>query len=210
MQSVAALFVDPKGPYWSDPRCDCWDENRDAREYRGPLPVIAHPPCAAWCKMASLRELRYGMPVGIDAGCFASALQSVARWGGVLEHPAGSLAWSEYGLTTPVHGDWMPARDITGRINWVTEVWQVDYGHRARKATWLLYVGSARPAPMRFEKRDHSACVSGSTNRTKRSTGGGNRVWSAEAKRTPLAFADALIELAANCWAKPVGGNPTG
>lgn len=30
-----------------------------------------------------------------------------------------------------------------------------------------------------------------------------NRVWTAEAKRSPAAFADALIELAANCGGKP-------
>jgi len=199
MAIVAALFVDRRGPYWADSRCDCWDEARDARLYRGPLSVVAHPPCAAWCKLASLRELRYAMPAGVDGGCFASALQSVQRWGGVLEHPAGSKAWTEYGLTVPHFGVWSSKYRNGQLCNWYTEVWQVDYGHRARKATWLLYVGKTAPAEMRWEKRKHSACVTGSTNRTNRPTGGRNRVWSAEAKRTPPAFAEALIQLAANC-----------
>jgi hypothetical protein len=120
-----------------------------------------------------------------------------------LEHPADSKAWETYSLTRPVHGDWMPARDATGRIYWVTETWQVDYGHRAKKRTWLIYVGKTRPSPMRFEKKAHTACVSGLRNRTRRITGKHNRVWSTEAKRTPPDFADALVELARNCGGAP-------
>ena len=201
--TVAALFVDPKGPYWGRSDVDAWDEKRDARNYRGPLPVVAHPPCESWSKLAPLRERRYGYPRGIDGGCFASALQSVFRWAGCLEHPAESAAWSEYGLTRPVHGDWMPARDNTGRVYWVTETWQVDYGHRARKRTWLLYVGKVRPMPMEFKKLPHVACVSGLRNRSRRSTSAHNRVLSTEAKRSPTPFADALIELARNCGGAP-------
>ena len=209
---IAALFVDPKGPYFGRRNIDAWDESRDARNYRGPYPVVAHPPCEAWSKLASLRQLRYGYPAGIDGGCFASALQSVFRWGGVLEHPAESKAFEEYNILAPAFGEWTPVcRDGLEFFNsvvpetviyWVTCVWQVDYGHRARKRTWLLYVGKNPPAPMRWLKNEHSACVSGSRG-SRRPINGRNRVSSTEAKRTPIAFADALIKLAKNCGGAP-------
>ena len=80
----------------------------------------------------------------MDGGLFAAALGSVQRWGGVLEHPAGSLAWPAYGLVPPRGKGW--SRDLWGR--WTCEVEQGHYGHLARKATWLLYCGAAEPAPL--------------------------------------------------------------
>jgi hypothetical protein len=191
---IAALFVDPKGHYAKRSGIDPWDEKRDARNYRGPHTVVAHPPCEAWSMPAGLREWRYGYPAGIDGGCFASALQSVRRWGGVLEHPAESKAWAAHGLTAPEFGSWQQVTDQYGSY-WVTCVWQVDYGHRARKRTWLLYVGEKAPTPMRWLRLKHEACVSGSRG-SRRPINGRQRVWSTEAKRTPVEFADALISLA--------------
>lgn len=197
MNRIAALFVDPSGPYFDRKGIDPWDEKRDARSYRGPFPVIAHPPCEAWSRLAPLRESRYGYPCGIDGGCFASALQSVFRYGGVLEHPAWSGAWPAHSLVRPNFGEWIECeRLLDGTPYWVTEVWQVDYGHRARKRTWLLYVGSRPPMQMRWLRRQHTACVSGLRNRSNRPTSEHNRVWGPEARRTPPAFADALIRLA--------------
>jgi hypothetical protein len=84
------------------PTCQAWssgDEARDARLYAGPWPVVAHPPCERWGRYwhggpsARVRRVK-----GDDAGCFASALASVRRYGGVLEHPAASSAWRAFGL----------------------------------------------------------------------------------------------------------------
>lgn len=75
--TVAALYVDAKGPYMTDPRVDPWPESRDARRYAGPWPVVAHPPCNLWVNFAAVNWKRYGRrlpawyPGGSDGGCFA-------------------------------------------------------------------------------------------------------------------------------------------
>lgn len=201
---VSALFVSPRGPYIGRPGVDPWTEKRDARDYRGPHPVVAHPPCASWCRVAGFREARYGLKRRLDGGCFASALQSLYHWGGILEHPAFSDAWEEYGLPRPVFGSWKQVA-LLGRSRkarhavWVTEVWQCDYGHRAQKRTWLLYVGKRPPAAMLWTRSSYSAVITGCRNRCARGTDNHVRVWGAEASRTPPRFADALIALAENC-----------
>jgi hypothetical protein len=57
---IAALYVDPRGAYAGLPDVDLWDEARDARSYRGPHAVVAHPPCSRWCRLAGLVEARWG------------------------------------------------------------------------------------------------------------------------------------------------------
>lgn len=147
---IAALFVDKKGHYINREGIDPWTEDRDARNYEGPHSVIAHPPCQLWVNFAALNFKRYGGEhnrPGNDGGCFASALASVRRWGGVLEHPASSNAWAAYGLDRPEFGKWISFGDD----EWVTEVWQSAYGHPARKRTWLFFKGPS-PLPLRWEK----------------------------------------------------------
>ena len=144
---VAALFVEPKGHYSSISGVDLWHRERDARGYAGPHPVVAHPPCHLWVNFAALNFKRYGgehnRPRN-DQGCFSSALAAVRRYGGVLEHPAFSNAWHVFELPRPVGAGWQ--RTLSGE--WVCEVCQAAYGHRARKRTWLLYVSPAGKAPL--------------------------------------------------------------
>lgn len=189
---IAALFVARGGAYWNLPGVDPWDETRDARRYRGPHSVVAHPPCAAWCQLAGLRQHRYGYPQGEDDGCFVSALESVREYGGVLEHPAYSRAWKRFGLRRPIRGTWI--RDFRD-IGWVTEVSQAAYGHRARKRTWLYFVGRT-PPEIDWSEPMTTAVVSGSHNHCKKPIGSNHRVWSKEAKATPTAFRDLLISMA--------------
>src|SRR5690606_37210149 len=116
-------FVQPNGCYVGLPGVDPWDERRDARLYDGPWPVVAHPPCARWCLLAGLVESRTGKRKGDDDGCFESALQSVRRFGGVLEHPAYSAAFAAHGLARPdPRGGWQ--RTLCGGA-----VCHVDQGH---------------------------------------------------------------------------------
>lgn len=138
---VAALFVEKDGAYYGLPGVDPWDKERDARLYAGPWPVVAHPPCGRWHQLSAVNAKRWGYVINQDDGCFASALASVRRWGGVLEHPAETRAFKMHGIPEPRAGHWQRTIDS----DWATEVNQAAYGHRARKRTWLLYRGDAPP-----------------------------------------------------------------
>lgn len=192
---VAALFIDARGCYADLPRVDPWDEKRDARRYSGPWPVVAHPPCARWCRLAGLVEARWGLRRGDDGGCFASALGSVRRWGGVLEHPAYSDAWEAHGISRPITGGrWVRADDF----GWTCYVEQHRYGHRAKKAAWL-YVVSPLPLPeLRWgilsDKRAQ-ALVSWCGNRVA-SGEKRPRLTKRERSATPLEFRDLLLTIA--------------
>ena len=89
---------------------------------------------------------------GDDGGCFAAALASVRRWGGVLEHPEGSHAWAHFGLNKPPRaGGWIAA-DFEG--GWTCCVEQGRYGHYARKPTWLLVYGVRDLPDLRWGKTE--------------------------------------------------------
>ncbi len=140
---VAALFVEGGGAYAGLADVDLWDETRDARLYEGPYPVVAHPPCARWSRLAGFTEARFGYKRGDDGGCFASALASVRRCGGVLEHPAYSAAWAKFGLPKPIwRGGWNLALD--GGASCYIE--QGRYGLPVKKATWLYAFGVELPS----------------------------------------------------------------
>lgn len=144
---IAALYVESGGSYFDLAGVDPWDEVRDAREYAGPWPVVAHPPCQRWGKFWAGQPLwikRTGerKVKGDDGGCFSAALNSVRRFGGVLEHPEGSHAWKYFGLNKPPRtGGWVKADDH----GWTCCVEQGQYGHYARKPTWLYAVDTELP-----------------------------------------------------------------
>lgn len=145
---IAALFVATDGCYFGLDGVDPWDINRDARLYDGPWPVVAHPPCERWGRYWGGGPMLVGTErqkkLGDDGGCFESALSSVRKHGGVIEHPEGSHAWRAHHLNTPPRsGGWVNA-DLLG--GWTCCVEQGSYGHRARKATWLYAYGIDLPA----------------------------------------------------------------
>ena len=145
---IAALYVETGGSYFNLEGVDTWDEIRDARKYDGPWPVVAHPPCDRWHQLSAVNHKRWGFVINEDGGCFASALNSVRKFGGVLEHPAETRAFKLHGIPEPARGGWH--RTIDG--DWVTEVDQASYGHRARKRTWLLYHGNNLPPALLWKK----------------------------------------------------------
>lgn len=216
---IAALFVQTGGCYFGLPDVDPWDEMRDARLYAGPWPVVAHPPCERWGRYwsggpsARARRIK-----GDDGGCFAAALAAVRRWGGVLEHPEASHAWTHFQLCRPrftgtgiVDGrpfyGWSMADALphsAGMYGWTCQVEQGHYGHRARKKTWLYAVAPRLPeliwGPSTGERLDegfHSkaerdaARAAGIKPRPRLST--------RENLATPIPFRDLLISIARSC-----------
>lgn len=194
---VAALFVDPNGIYAGLPDVDVWDEARDARLYAGPWPVVAHPPCQRWCRFAKGIETRYGYKVGDDDGCFEAALAAVRRYGGVLEHPAGSLAWDHFELPKPkATQGWTASLTEYGASCYIE---QGRYGHPMRKATWL-YAYGIDPLNLRWGRRIDSE---------RGEFKWGSRLYKPEQDRdrprcdsehsvTPPAFRDVLLALASS------------
>lgn len=188
---IAALFVETNGAYFGLPGVDPWDIQRDARKYDGANPVIAHPPCQRWGNLAAVAFARWGGEhnrPGNDGGCFASALASLMRCGGVLEHPKASNAFAAHGIPTPQGIGWERHGDL-----FVCEVWQSAYGHRANKATWLIYKGGT-PPELRWDRPTGTHQVGFQDSRGK----GRNKptLSKAEANATPTAFRDVLIEMA--------------
>lgn len=144
MRTVAALYVDPRGPYPSLAACgcfdrkapghrcsfsdrlECWDEVRDARKYDGPHPIVAHPPCGPWGALKHLYR-------GNEHDCGPRAFEQVRAYGGVLEHPAGSKLFAHMGAVTPAD-----ATDSFGGRTY--ELCQCNWEHCARKRTWIYVV----------------------------------------------------------------------
>lgn len=193
MKKIAALFVQTNGSYFGLSDVDPWDIGRDARLYAGTDPVVAHPPCQLWGPFAAINYARWGgehNKPGNDQGCFASALRSVVQWGGVLEHPATSRAWKAHGITMPVEPGW----HRHGLHEWVCIIWQSAYGHRANKATGLLYVGHVAPLDLDWRREQGSHQIGYRDQR------GPSRnkptVAKKEASATPTRFRDTLISLA--------------
>ena len=229
MSTVAALYIDPRGPYpklhVDCPQCigvnacrlpmsmrrphgvDCWDASRDARLYDGPHPVVAHPPCGPWGRLRHLYR-------GTEHDCAPRAVEQVRKWGGVLEHPAGSLLWEHCGLPVPDF-DVHPDARLGGKVlrvstqrndigefvdswgGYTVEIDQCEWGHVARKRTWLYLVGVPREAleapPFPGRQPTHSVW----SGKQERLNGRSIKCCSAQQRRrTPPLFAELLVRFA--------------
>ena len=200
---IAALFVESEGCYQNVSFIDPWDIHRNALNYKGSYPVIAHPPCQLWGSLAFVNYAihktdRY--KPGNDGGCFEFALDAVNKWGGVLEHPALTRAWRKYNLRRPerfepngfVETGWAKCAKQPG---WVCEVWQSAYGHRANKATWLYYVGMSPPFELNWDRPEGTHHVGGPSAKVKGIKHKLRLRNQSEANATPLAFRTELIKL---------------
>lgn len=200
---IAALYIETGGCYTGLAGVDAWDIERDARLYRGPHPVVAHPPCQRWGRFwhGSTRK-PHQFRLGEDGGCFAAALTAVRNYGGVLEHPRDSRAWDYFGLTLPFRsGRWVKADAFGG---WTCCVDQGRYGHLSNKPTWLYAahvelpeliwgMGEQRLHPIALAKHGYAKArrigmmaMVGGKDKTK------------IRNATPIPFRDLLISMAAS------------
>lgn len=189
--TVAALFVRADSVYKAMPGVDAWDAERDARRWPGGAPVVAHPPCRAW---GVLRHFAKPRPDEKELARWAVA--QVRRWGGVLEHPAGSTLRADQRLPAPGEIDQWGGRLI--RVD------QQRWGHRAEKQTIFYVVGLSYPElldmlpPPPTRPATHVVCNGGQHARAGQ-PGYRPECTKAEREHTPPALAAWLVEVARRC-----------
>lgn len=182
--TVAALYIDGGGPYPRMAGVDCWDEARDARNYPGPWPVVAHPPCAPWGRLKHFAK-RQG-----ERHLALVALAQVRAYGGVLEHPADSSLWSLTCL--PLPGQQSDA--FGGRT---VEVCQCEWGHVTRKRTWLYAVRTTAFEVPPFPGREPTHSICNGRGKNLKSGTVRLRASAEQARLSPPEFAAYLVRLAA-------------
>ena len=160
MYKVDVLFARKDSIYKTFPECDVWDAERDVRNYEPTgRPVICHPPCRAWGVLKHMAK-----PEPIEALWPWWCIDLIDKYGGVLEHPSGSLLWKR---VKSFHID------------------QWWFGHIAHKKTGLYINGRIPPIPFKLGESEYMVC--GKNHRRKEAP----KRWR---EHTPPDFAKWLIE----------------
>ena len=125
-KTVAVLCVSKNSIYKNYDKADCYDIDRDVRQFAGVLPVVAHPPCRAW----SAYTAHQAKPLEGEKELGPLCVDHFKNNGGVLEHPAHSRLYEYCGLPLPgkSNGDLI-----------TVAVWQSWWGYSMRKSTWLCF-----------------------------------------------------------------------
>lgn len=183
---VSALYV-RKDSIYKQLGVDCWDIDRDAREFKGTNQIIAHPPCRAWGQLSHMAKPRP------DEKLLAiHAIVWIRKNGGVLEHPAGSKLWKFMDLPKPGYLD-----PYGGFTICVDQYW---FGHKAQKKTLLYICGCLKmevpPIPLRFDRIEYTV-----SSKIKKYSGRRlkKEITKAEREETPKDFAVWLVTLAKTC-----------
>lgn len=196
LKTINVLFCRADSVYRSLPGVDVWDEQRDARNFSGRGPVVAHPPCRLW---GVLRQ--FSTAPAEEKALATWALDVVRRNGGVLEHPIGSSLWKLSGMPHRVDPLSWNVNYMDEFGGWFLDVNQYDYGHKAAKRTRFYICGIARrlvittwPSTERpkFVVRSLARIVKG---HPKWRPG----VSRAEREHTPLDMAKWLVSVARRC-----------
>ena len=107
--------------------CNVYDKNRDALSWSGKEPAIYHPPCQLWSRMKY-----FSTAPESDKYYALWSVNKVRSYGGILEHPAASSLFNLMNLPKPGRSD---------EFGFTVEIDQFNYGHLARKKTWLYICG---------------------------------------------------------------------
>lgn len=188
---VAVLFARADSFYKQIEGCDVWDQQRNALNWPGGAPVVAHPPCALWSRM---RQLSKRPETERELAIWA--ITQVRRWGGVLEHPKSSRLWPTLNLPKPG----APPDEYGG---WTLGIEQREFGHLAAKPT-LLYIVGVKPSeipllPLELSYAERVVTTCGRTQRRRRALGLYQPLGCTPRMRelTPEKFARWLVDVAA-------------
>lgn len=196
LKTIAALFVRENSIYKTLTDVDCWDKKRNAQDWPGGMPCIAHPPCAQWASLA-----HFARDIPEQKALAPLAVEFVRHHSGILEHPLRSKLF--HFMNLPLPGQ--PPDKYSGWTLCIDQFW---WGHQARKRTLLYIVGCApREIPTMPIVLGHApAIVSTHPPRWDEKTQKITRVPKyvpnrptmkpSDNEKTPTAFAHWLVELA--------------
>jgi hypothetical protein len=126
LRRIAALCVSPRSPWRKMPGVECYTKNHPVELFRGGMPIVAHPPCRAWS--AFTRHQARPSPGEKELGPLC--VHWLLECGGILEHPAHSRLFYEFGLPLPGKSQ--------GEL-WTRYVEQSWWGDTRSKGTWLCF-----------------------------------------------------------------------
>ena len=183
---VAVLFAREDSHYKTLEGVEVYDAARDARNYDGPWPVVAHPPCRAW---ATLRH--HALPRPDERNLARLAVALVREFGGVLEHPHRTTLWEAQRLPTVGQRDGFGGFTLVIDQNW--------WGHRAQKRTRLYVVGcepaNVPPLPLVLGEATHTVGLWSGRNKANCRPS----IAKHEYESTPTDLASWLVDLARRC-----------
>lgn len=181
LSRVAALYVSKRSVYKNMDGVDAYDCQRDARDYYGPHPVVAHPPCALWGRLSHMATPR----IEVARYLAYHAVEVVLAFGGAIEHPAHSQLFKAAGL---------PEAGCTSNLGCTIAVKHTWFDGPLDKPTWLfaanLWPDELPDVPYSLREPTHLVDTSRRSGRTKKLASKSMR------NATPLAMARWLVEAA--------------
>jgi len=177
---VAVLFAREDSIYKTMPDCDVWDIKRNALNWPGGMPIVAHPPCRLWGRLRTFANVITG-----EKELAPWAVEQVRKFGGVLEHPYKSTLWDAMSLPHP---------GIIDKFQgWTIAIPQFWFGHKAYKRSWfyIVGVGPYHIPPVPLVMGDAEFVI-----QTRKRKDHRPRVPKADREHTPLKLAEWLLEVA--------------